>query len=52
MTAEHRRQQIPLLYLGRLTEALASYRQYQALQSEEDRRVKGWVMDLERRLGV
>ena len=40
------------LYLGRLTEALASYRQYQALQSEEDRRVKGWVMDLERRLGV
>lgn len=40
------------LYLGRLTEALASYRQYQALQSEENRRVKGWVMDLERRLGV
>lgn len=40
------------LYLGRLPEALASYRQYQALQSEEDRRVKGWVMDLERRLGV
>ncbi len=40
------------LYLGRLTEALTSYRQYQALQSEEDRRVKGWVMDLERRLGV
>ncbi len=40
------------LYLGRLPEALANYRQYQALQSEEDRRVKGWVMDLERRLGV
>ena len=40
------------LYLGRLTEALASYRQYQSLQSEEDRRVKGWVMDLQRRLGV
>lgn len=40
------------LYLGRLNEALASYRQYQALQAEEDRRVKGWVMDLERRLGV
>ncbi|TNF89450.1 MAG: tetratricopeptide repeat protein [Gammaproteobacteria bacterium] len=40
------------LYLGRLSEALASYRQYQALQAEEDRRVKGWVMDLERRLGV
>ena len=40
------------LYLGRLTEALASYRHYQSLQPEEDRRVKGWVMDLERRLGV
>ncbi len=40
------------LYLGRLPEALANYRQYQALQGEEDRRVKGWVMDLERRLGV
>jgi tetratricopeptide (TPR) repeat protein len=40
------------LYLGRLPEALANYRQYQALQDEEDRRVKGWVMDLERRLGV
>jgi len=40
------------LYLGRLTDALASYRQYQALQAEENRRVKGWVMDLERRLGV
>ena len=40
------------LYLGRLPEALANYRQYQALQNEEDLRVRGWVMDLERRLGV
>ena len=40
------------LYLGRLADALVSYRQYQSLQREEDRRVKGWVMDLERRLGV
>ncbi len=40
------------LYLGRLADALLNYRQYQSLQSEEDRRVKGWVMDLERRLGV
>ncbi|MEM8766040.1 MAG: tetratricopeptide repeat protein [Pseudomonadota bacterium] len=40
------------LYLGRLADALVSYRQYQSLQNEEDRRVKGWVMDLERRLGV
>ena len=40
------------LYLGRLTDALVYYRHYQSLQSEPDRRVRGWVMDLERRLGV
>ena len=40
------------LYLGRLTEALASYQHYQALLVEPDRRVQGWVIDLERRLGV
>ena len=40
------------LYLGRLTEALGYYRRYQSLQDEPDRRVQGWVMDLERRLGV
>lgn len=39
------------LYLGRLTDALVSYRQYQSLSTEPDRRVDGWVMDLERRLG-
>jgi tetratricopeptide (TPR) repeat protein len=39
------------LYLGRLPEALASYRQYQALAPEPDRRVAGWVVDLERRVG-
>ena len=40
------------LYLGRLTDALVYYRHYQSLQNEPDRRVRGWVMDLERRLGV
>ena len=40
------------LYLGRLPEALEHYRSYQLLQAEPDRRVAGWVMDLERRLGV
>ncbi|MCZ6619729.1 MAG: tetratricopeptide repeat protein [Gammaproteobacteria bacterium] len=40
------------LYLGRLPEALAAYRRYQSLSSEPDRKVLGWVMDLERRLGV
>jgi len=40
------------LYLGRLSDALVYYRQYQTLLTEPDRRVQGWVMDLERRLGV
>ncbi len=40
------------LYLGKLPEALEAYKRYQSLLSEPDRRVKGWVMDLERRLGV
>ena len=40
------------LYLGRLPEALAAYRQYQDLTDAPDRKVQGWVMDLERRLGV
>jgi tetratricopeptide (TPR) repeat protein len=40
------------LYLGRLPDALEQYRSYQQLQEEPDRRVAGWVMDLERRLGV
>lgn len=39
------------LYLGRLQEALAAYRQYQVLVPEPDRKVAGWVMDLERRTG-
>lgn len=38
------------LYLGRLPEALAAYRTYQSLLEAPDRRVEGWVMDLERRL--
>ncbi|MEM6708620.1 MAG: tetratricopeptide repeat protein [Pseudomonadota bacterium] len=39
------------LYLGRLEEALKAYRQYQNLVPEPDRKVAGWVMDLERRTG-
>jgi len=39
------------LYLGRLDDALAAYRQYQSLASEPDNRVNGWVVDLERRVG-
>ena len=40
------------LYLGRLPEALDLYQRYLALLGEPDRRVQGWVMDLQRRLGV
>ena len=40
------------LYLGKLPEALQAYKRYQSLRSEPDRRVQGWVMDLQRRLGV
>jgi Flp pilus assembly protein TadD len=40
------------LYLGRLADALDHYRRYQSMQSEPDRKVAGWVVDLERRLGV
>ncbi|MEQ8859457.1 MAG: tetratricopeptide repeat protein [Pseudomonadales bacterium] len=39
------------LYLGRLDDALAAYRQYQTLAVEPDRRVNVWVVDLQRRLG-
>jgi len=38
------------LYLGRLPQALEAYRTYQSLVDTEDTLVKGWVLDLERRL--
>lgn len=41
------------VYLGRLPQALEAYREYQDLTASigsEDARVKGWVVDLERRL--
>lgn len=41
------------LYLGRLADALASYRTYLSIDGGgDDRRVSGWVMDLERRLAL
>lgn len=41
------------VYLGKLPQALEAYREYQDLAATsgfEDNRVKGWVVDLERRL--
>lgn len=40
------------LYLGRWDLALEAYRRYQSLLDEPDKRVNGWVVDLERRLGA
>ena len=39
------------LYLGKLPEALAAYRHYLELTPEPDKKVEGWVADLERRAG-
>lgn len=38
------------LYLGRKAEALGHFARYQALNPETDRRVAGWVADLERQV--
>ncbi|GAB2513557.1 tetratricopeptide repeat protein [Microbulbifer agarilyticus] len=38
------------LYLHKPEQALHHYREAQALEAEEDRMLKGWIMDLERRL--
>lgn len=38
------------MYLGRLEEALKHYKLAQKLNDEEDRKLKGWIIDLQRRL--
>jgi len=38
------------LYMGRLEEALQYYQLAQKLNEEEDRKLKGWIIDLQRRL--
>ncbi len=40
------------LYLGRLSDALDAYRSYLSLRDGDDRRVKGWAADIERRLAL
>ncbi len=40
------------VYLRRPADALANYERYQALLTEPDRAVAGWIVDLRRRLGV
>ncbi len=38
------------LYMGKLPEALKHYKRYQALTEEEDKKVKGWIIELGRRI--
>jgi len=38
------------LYMGKLAEALKHYKQYQELTKEEDKKVKGWIIELGRRV--
>ncbi len=38
------------LYMGKLPEALEHYKRYQELTKEEDKKVKGWIIDLGRRV--
>ncbi len=38
------------LYLLDLDRALVHYQRYQSLSAKEDKKVTGWIMDLERRL--
>ncbi|MFK8018299.1 MAG: tetratricopeptide repeat protein [Pseudomonadales bacterium] len=40
------------LYIGDLTQALTQYEAYQSLQVAPDRKVRGWIIDLKRRLQV
>lgn len=37
------------LYMGKFEQALEQYRTYQALQDEPERKVQGWIVDIERR---
>ncbi|MEX1031865.1 MAG: tetratricopeptide repeat protein [Cellvibrionaceae bacterium] len=38
------------LYMGQLEKALRHFEIYQYLQSEEDRRITGWIIDINRRI--
>lgn len=38
------------LYMGRFTDALVMYQEYQLAQAEPDAQVNGWMLDLERRV--
>ena len=40
------------LYMGEMESALEHYQNYQQLQSEPDKKVAGWIIDLQRRLKV
>lgn len=40
------------VYMGKFDKAVAYYQNYQTLQNEPNRQVAGWIVDINRRLGV
>lgn len=40
------------IYMGRLESASGYYQQYQALQTQPDNKVAGWLVDINRRAGI
>ncbi|MGI9294573.1 MAG: tetratricopeptide repeat protein, partial [Pseudomonadales bacterium] len=40
------------LYMGEMQSALEHYQNYQQLQSEPDKTIAGWIIDLQRRIKV
>ena len=38
------------LYMGKMSDALKHYKRYQELTVEEDKKVKGWIIELSRRV--
>ncbi len=38
------------MYFGNFSQALAQYKLYQSLQEQPDRQLKGWIIDLQRRI--
>lgn len=40
------------IYMGQFVKASEFYQKYQAMQSEPDRQVAGWIVDINRRAGI
>jgi hypothetical protein len=40
------------IYMGKFTKASAHYQKYQGMLASPDRKVAGWIVDINRRAGV